>query len=207
MKKWRFNAEGIHFGEDVRLVLAESPSLRNYSQRLADLPMQGGGRVGEAQARLAVSRLLVGSFILMTEESLGRFMTHINRIKGLRGELNKRYELVHSLFAKNDPLAMVPDELLPGTIGRLFDELDRALDDLAALKERQALQDAVPDVGDPDVRKRIIEPETQVSTKELATEELGTAGGGGGGGRRPGAAGGRDPSPQDPRPPPNEEHT
>ncbi|MGW3352667.1 hypothetical protein ACWDA3_56055 [Nonomuraea rubra] len=197
--KWRFSAEGIHFGQDVRLVLSESPGLRDYTRRLADLPMQGGGRVGEARAWLAVSRLVVGSFILTTEESVGRFTAHLERIEGLRGELNKRYDLVHRLFAKSEPLAKVPDELLPGAIGRLFDELDRTLDELAKLKERQALRDAIPDVGDPEVRKGVIEPETRVSTEELGAEELRAEPASS---VEPAPTLGLDPSPMDPGAPP-----
>lgn len=142
-----FRFRGMLSSLDVDLAVASNRQLRGFVDRLAELPMRGGGRVGPDRARRAVVRLLIGALDQVAEEASGRFDANLARVQRLRADLHGRYQRVLALFAPAAPrVRALPDDLRPSSIARLFDELDRAIDDLEASTSRRGLDDAMGDV-------------------------------------------------------------
>jgi hypothetical protein len=139
---------------DVELAVAASRDLQGYAERLAALPVRGRP-LGRRGARRVLQHLLIGALDRVGGEYTGRFDVQMERIGALRKELQGRYNRVLELFKPGAPAVhALPAELHPASIGRLFDDLEHALDDLEQQTSRHGLEDAMDhvdqtrDVGD-----------------------------------------------------------
>lgn len=142
----RFRFRGELSAVDVELAVASSRTLQGYAERLSAVHVNGRP-LGRRRARTVLEHLLLGALDRVGGEYTGRFDVQMEHIGQLRAELQGRYQRVLDLFRPGaPPIRALPADLHPSSIGRLFDDLEHALDDLERRTSRDGLTDAMDHV-------------------------------------------------------------
>jgi hypothetical protein len=145
----RFRFRGEFTPVDIDLIVADSPALRTYVDRLAGLRLRNGQKVGRRRAQAILTRLLTGAFDRIGGEYINRYDGQMRLIANLRKQLAERYSKVLDLFRPGAPrVRSLPADLRPQSIAALFDELDQALDQLEQRTSRDGMKDAMDHVGE-----------------------------------------------------------
>jgi hypothetical protein len=143
---------------NLKAAIEHDPRLKGFRDRLAKVRSRGR-QLGEQRAEAVLERLLVGVFDNVIGKRMADFATEMAAIERLRGDLQVRYQRALGIFAdRSVPVDQLPTELRPLSLTAVFDQLDRALDDLSAKVNRRGLLEEIETLGHEDTIERMLEP-------------------------------------------------